>query len=109
MTRRCSDCDRPFQPARSFHRKCWSCWKAGQDQAVEDQAYRRGYADGYQDARKDQPTSNGDDTALVKAAVRLTHPDRHPPERQAEATRTTQELLARVNGKPRVETRSLGR
>lgn len=40
-------------------------------------------------------TSLGDiTTELLEAAVRLTHPDRHPPERQAEAHRVTQELLA---------------
>ena len=33
-------------------------------------------------------------TELLEAAVRLTHPDRHPPERQEAAHRVTQELLA---------------
>jgi len=31
---------------------------------------------------------------LLDATVALTHPDKHPPERKAEATRVTQELLA---------------
>jgi hypothetical protein len=33
-------------------------------------------------------------TELLDATLRLTHPDRHPPERQEEANRVTQELLA---------------
>ncbi len=33
-------------------------------------------------------------TELLDAAVRLTHPDRHPQERQEDAKRVTQELLA---------------
>jgi hypothetical protein len=33
-------------------------------------------------------------TELLIAALALTHPDRHPPERQAEALRVTQELTA---------------
>jgi hypothetical protein len=37
----------------------------------------------------------GDITSeLLDAAVRLTHPDRHPPERQADASYVTKELLA---------------
>jgi hypothetical protein len=32
-------------------------------------------------------------TELLDAAVALTHPDRHPADRKAEATRVTQELL----------------
>jgi uncharacterized Zn ribbon protein len=37
----------------------------------------------------------GDITAeLLEDAIRLTHPDRHPPERQESATRVTQELIA---------------
>lgn len=31
---------------------------------------------------------------LLEATIALTHPDKHPPERQAEANRVTQELLA---------------
>lgn len=33
-------------------------------------------------------------TELLEATIRLTHPDRHPPEREDDARRVTQELLA---------------
>jgi len=40
-------------------------------------------------------TQVGDITSeLLEATVRLTHPDKHPPDRQDEAHRVTQELLA---------------
>ena len=105
MTRYCADCDRPFTPAKSFHRNCWSCWKQGQDRAVEDQAYHRGYADGLRDAH---PPTQGMDPALAKRAALLCHPDRHPKQREREATEITAALLDIANGKqPRVETRSL--
>jgi hypothetical protein len=49
------------------------------------------YVSGYDDPE----TEFGDITSeLLTAALALTHPDRHPPERQTEAKRVTQELSA---------------
>jgi hypothetical protein len=106
VTRRCESCRQVFTPARSYHRRCWDCWRAGTDQGLRDQGYAKGYAAGYQDARRDQPTMDPD---LAREALTLTHPDLHRGAREAKATRVTQQLLALANAKPRVETRSLGR
>jgi hypothetical protein len=38
------------------------------------------------------------DLELVKAAVRLCHPDRHPPERFTAANTVTGRLLSMLNG-----------
>jgi hypothetical protein len=70
---RCDSCGEPFVAARPYHRRCWDCWH-----------------------RAPRPTG-GDDLGrligLIREAVLLTHPDRHPPERGEQATRTTARLL----------------
>jgi hypothetical protein len=102
----CSDCRRPFTPAKPFHKRCWGCWRRSADRAVEDQAYHRGYSDGLRDGAARQPPTL--DRDLARQALRLCHSDLHIGARQAKATRVTQRLLEIANGEPRrVETRSL--
>ena len=79
MSRVCAECGDAFEPARAHHRLCWPCWHLLQ-------------GDG---SSSDRPPSLASllDAATLRAAVALAHPDRHPPERQEQATRVTQALL----------------
>jgi len=79
-SRPCSGCAQPFEPARSFHRLCWACW-GEQDRA-----------DSPRTRRPAPRVTSILDARVIRAALALTHPDRHPPERAEQATRTTQEL-----------------
>lgn len=74
--RRCVDCSAPFEPARHYHRQCWSCWKA-ENQPAPSPIVRS------------VPIL---DAATIRSALALVHPDVHPPERQARALRVTQSL-----------------
>jgi hypothetical protein len=61
----CHCCGSTFEPQKPHHRLCWPCW------------------------RRAIPV----DVDLVRTAVVLTHPDRHPLERADVANRVTAELL----------------
>jgi hypothetical protein len=75
---------------------------------VRSEAYDEGFRDGFTAGREGMAShsANGD-TRTLKRAVTLTHPDRHPAERQHEANEVPAELLTLINTKPRIETRSL--
>ena len=76
--RRCRGCVNLFVPSRPHHRLCWDCfWREPADSAPPQ---RRSTAEPLIDAR------------TLRAAVALTHPDRHPPERAEQALLTTQAL-----------------
>jgi hypothetical protein len=89
--RACESCARPFAPKGSWQRLCWECWHRRRE--LDDQAFAAGYDAGYADGlgRRHRPTEL--DPALVGRIVRLTHPDRHPPERAVEANEVTAVLL----------------
>jgi hypothetical protein len=71
----CRRCDDAFYPAHASHYLCRACWKADRDR----RAARRRVSELEED--------------LLRGAIALTHPDRHPVERRDEATRITQRLL----------------
>ncbi len=58
-----------------------------------DKGYDKGYAHGLALARSF-------DADLLRSLIALTHPDRHPPERYAEANRVTAELIALRGKRP---------
>jgi hypothetical protein len=84
--RTCPDFGEEFS-GEHWQRLYWSCWRAHRDQELEDDAYDRGFAAG-------RRTSRSLDSDLIDRAIRLCHPDRHPPERFSEAKATTARLLA---------------
>jgi hypothetical protein len=88
MTRRCARCGYVFTPDRSYHRKCWDCWRADREEDLRRDGYHSGYAHGRNTTTQVALTDD-----LLRDAVKLTHPDRHPPERQALANRVTAALL----------------
>jgi hypothetical protein len=53
-------------------------------------SYEQGFRDGVAECRRHHAPAPS--AELLKAAAALTHPDRHPFERRAEATRVTAEL-----------------
>jgi hypothetical protein len=77
-SRACSRCWAQFWPARHYHYLCWDCWR-----------------ETHPPHRPQPPRLSGVvlEPELVKAAVTLAHPDRHPPERRELATRVTAALL----------------
>lgn len=87
--RRCIDCGERFEPARHYHRQCWSCWKADNPRIRTTQTIVRAV-----------PVV---DAVTLKAALALTHPDVHPPERQERALRVTQRLTAALEQARAVE------
>lgn len=93
MTRHCRDCGAQFD-GEHWQRLCWGCWREHKDRGVREPEYQRdyqaGYAHGLADGQRDRPALDRD---LISRAVRLCHPDRHPPERAAEANATTAALL----------------
>lgn len=92
MTRRCSRCGNEFTPAADYHRKCWPCWRADHDAEARDTAYREGFSDGLK-AMARSSLHRGIPRSILRDALSLTHPDRHPPERAEIANRVTAALL----------------
>ena len=91
LTRRwlpCGACGTPFLGER-WKRLCPACWRVEHDRALQEEAYRRGYRDGLLAARNRVLL----DAATLAAAIGLTHPDRHPPERFQVANAVTAQLL----------------
>lgn len=84
VCRRCSDA---FYPARASHYLCRACWK---HQAAQRSDARGGHRGAHVERSAARPELDED---VLRAAIALTHPDRHPVERRAEATRITQQLL----------------
>jgi hypothetical protein len=57
-----------------------------------------GYDAGFEAGRRGGPRTSGLSIEQLRALVRLTHPDRHPPERGELANRATAALLALIDG-----------
>ena len=97
MTRTCTDCGASFDARSDRHRLCWPCWRRREDskraQAAFDVGYRKGYADGRNAAEWEAGGMPALPSELLRRAVRLCHPDRHPPERADVANAVTAELL----------------
>ncbi len=93
--RYCSVCGTRFD-GEDWQRLCWRCWRARRDREMGDLAYERGYSDGYVAGAGDRARASFSpalDRDLIARAVRLCHPDRHPPERASEANAITARLL----------------
>lgn len=97
--RSCTGCGEAFD-AKSWQKLCWQCWRRQQERVAVDDAYDRGYSAGYCAGRNcnahvaTTPGQAAIDRDLIAQAIRLTHPDRHPPERGLEANSVTAALLS---------------
>lgn len=76
---RVCSCGEAFYPRFASHRLCPSCWRR--------RSARR------QQRQLTEEATTPDLMGVLRAAAALCHPDRHPPERRRQATRTTQDLL----------------
>ena len=76
MSRTCQSCLKRFRPDGSWQRLCWSCWRKLR---AEEQKPRTVVV---------SPV----DAELLKLAISLCHPDRHPPERADMCNRVTAAL-----------------
>jgi hypothetical protein len=76
VSRRCRSCDESFRPDGGWQRLCWPCWRELQAQAKKPHTV----------------VVSPVDAQLLKLAISLCHPDRHPPERQDMCTRVTAAL-----------------
>jgi hypothetical protein len=77
VSRRCRSCDEPFRPEGSWQRLCWPCWRELRAQAEQPRTV----------------VITPVDAALLKSAIALWHPDRHPPERADLCNRVTAALV----------------
>jgi hypothetical protein len=78
MSRCCYSCDTAFRPDGSWQKLCWPCW-------------RRLRAE---EAKPRTVVMSPVDADLLKPAIALCHPDRHPPERAEMCNRVTAALTA---------------
>jgi hypothetical protein len=94
MTRNCRRCGRRFQTDRAHHRLCWPCfWEV--DAAGE---WRKPPPEWETPPRREPaPPMPHLDARLLRDAISLTHPDRHPPERARTANAVTAALLELLN------------
>jgi hypothetical protein len=76
MSRRCRSCDKPFRPEFASMRLCWPCWRELQAQAEKPRTV----------------VLSPVDAQLLRLAIALCHPDRHPPEREEMCNRATAAL-----------------
>jgi hypothetical protein len=65
VTRRCDSRDNSFRPEGSWQRLCWPCWRELHDQAKKPRTV----------------VVSPVDATLLRTAIALCHPDRHPPAR----------------------------
>jgi hypothetical protein len=77
VSRRCLSCDRSFRPEFATMRLCWPCWRELQAQAKKPRTV----------------AVSPVEADLLKSAIALCHPDRHPPERARIANAVTAALL----------------
>lgn len=84
MMRACDRCGEPFESDRSHHRYCWPCyWELRERGRFHDQQPPP--------SRTAAPAAL--DPRLLRDAIALCHPDRHPPERAKTANAVTAALL----------------
>jgi hypothetical protein len=76
MSRRCRSCDELFRPEFSSMRLCWPCWCELREQAKQPRTV----------------VVSPVDADLLRSAIGLCHPDRHPPERAELCHRVTAAL-----------------
>lgn len=95
MTRTCRSCGRSFETDREHHRLCWPCYWQLRD---------AGDANANAGWRKPPPSwdtpprpTPAIDERLLRDAIALCHPDRHPPERARIANAVTAALLELLN------------
>jgi hypothetical protein len=77
VSRRCHSCDEPFRPDGKWQRLCWPCWRRLR-------------------AEEKKPRTiviSPVDAQLLKLAISLVHPDKHPPERADLCCRVTAALV----------------
>jgi hypothetical protein len=97
MMRTCTRCRERFEAKGNWQKLCWPCWREERDGEERDgeerdKIFAVGFADGYVTGLLDG-RRGGLDESTLRAAIVLCHPDRHPPERAAEANRITAALL----------------
>jgi hypothetical protein len=85
--RTCHRCGGTIQSTNARHRLCWRCWRSDRDEDLRTEGWTRGYQAGRREA------GPALDPELLRLAVTLTHPDRHPTERADVANRVTAWLL----------------
>lgn len=93
---RCVDCARAFLKTESNQRQCRLCIAAhGDDLDLElaEVAWEKGYRLGYERGRNGLPSADALTPELIKQAIALCHPDRHPGERSQEANDVTARLI----------------
>ncbi|MDQ3671482.1 MAG: hypothetical protein M3364_03460 [Actinomycetota bacterium] len=79
---RCSDCGRSFSAKGQWQRRCWTCWRGQEDAKLIAEGFEAGLA-----------AASSLDERLLRDAIALCHPDRHPPERFLLANRVTASLI----------------
>jgi hypothetical protein len=77
VSRTCQSCSRPFRPDGKWQRLCWPCWRDLKAQAERPRTV----------------VVSPVDAQLLKLAIALCHPDRHPPERAEMCNRVTAALV----------------
>lgn len=96
-TRTCRDCGEPFETERHWHRLCWDCYWKQRDNGrfANDERGWRQPPPGWSDSPRREPSRAPVelDVRLLRNAIDLTHPDRHPPEREEKAEAVTRWLL----------------
>jgi hypothetical protein len=90
MTRKCRRCGESFETDRAHRRLCWPCyWE------LEDERRTQG-----RQATSPPPPPAAPaplDVRLLRDAISLCHPDRHPPERFKTANAVTAALIELLN------------
>jgi hypothetical protein len=81
VSRRCRSCEEPFRPEWSWQRLCWPCWRELQAQAERPRTI----------------VVSPVDAELLKSAITLCHPDRHPPKRARLCNDVTAALIEALN------------
>lgn len=114
----CIDCGTEFWAKGTWQKRCWPCWReanperstsgrsseAQRDAEAKARAagYDAGYSRGLEDGKKLAQLERLTVTAkLIRDAVTLCHPDRHPPERASLANRVTANLLSLLDAEKR--------
>jgi hypothetical protein len=86
----CRSCGDLFESDRRYHRYCWPCYWELRDAGTWDDEPAHGRP-------PPRPSSTPPplelDPRLLRDAIALTHPDRHPPERAKVANAVTAALL----------------